>query len=92
MLFNIFISHRVEDHDDLMPIFNRQNDVLTSMYGDFFLAELIEAQDEENKCLVADVSVNHMIIVHPSYCYYPSHLSVVKLLFTRDGCLPLTVY
>lgn len=79
MLFNIFISHRVEDHDDLMPIFNRQNDVLTSMYGDFFLAELIEAQDEENKCLVADVSVNYMIIVHPSYCYHPSHLSVVKL-------------
>ena len=24
--------------------------------GDFFLAELIEAQDEENKCIVADVS------------------------------------
>ncbi|EDO37268.1 predicted protein [Nematostella vectensis] len=47
---------RVEDHDDLMPIFNRQNDVLTSMYGNFFLAELIEAQDSENKCLVADVN------------------------------------
>ena len=24
--------------------------------GYFFLAELIEAQDEENKCIVADVS------------------------------------
>lgn len=46
---------RVEDHDDLTPIFNRQSDVLTSTYGDFFLAELIEAQDEENKCVVADV-------------------------------------
>ncbi|KAL9958773.1 hypothetical protein ACROYT_G035833 [Oculina patagonica] len=46
---------RVEDHDDLTPIFNRQSDVLTSTYGDFFLAELIEAQDEKNKCVVADV-------------------------------------
>lgn len=46
---------RVEDHDDLTPIFNRQSDVLTSTYGDFFLAELIEAQDEDNKCVVADV-------------------------------------
>ena len=26
--------------------------------GDFFLAELIEAQDETNKCVVADVSWN----------------------------------
>lgn len=51
-----YFFFRVEDHDDLMPIFNRQNDVLTSMYGDFFLAELIEAQNEENRCLVADVS------------------------------------
>lgn len=24
--------------------------------GDFFLAELIEAQDDKNKCVVADVS------------------------------------
>lgn len=46
---------RVEDHDDLAPIFNRQSDVLTSTYGDFFLAELIESQDETNKCVVADV-------------------------------------
>jgi len=46
---------RVEDHDDLTPIFNRQSDVLTSTYGDFFLSELIEAQDQKNKCVVADV-------------------------------------
>ncbi|XP_065052089.1 cilia- and flagella-associated protein 61-like isoform X1 [Rhopilema esculentum] len=46
---------RVEDHDDLMPIFNRHNAELTAMYGDFFLSELIEAQDEQNKTIVADV-------------------------------------
>ncbi|KAJ7378513.1 Cilia and flagella associated protein 61 [Desmophyllum pertusum] len=45
-------SARVEDHDDLTPIFNRQSDVLTSTYGDFFLAELIEAQDEKINVLL----------------------------------------
>ena len=46
---------RVEDHDDLVPIFNRQSSTLTEMYGDFFLTELIEAQDEDMKCIVAEV-------------------------------------
>ena len=47
---------RVEDHDDLTPIFNRQTDVLTDSYGAYYLAELIESQDEEMKCIVAEVS------------------------------------
>lgn len=34
----------VEDHDDLVPIFNSQSEVLTELYGEFFLAELIESQ------------------------------------------------
>lgn len=48
-------NYRVEDHDDLTPIFNRQSDMLTMTYGDFFLAELIEAQDDNMQCLVAEV-------------------------------------
>ena len=36
---------------------NEQNDYTCFLIsGDFFLAELIEAQDEKNKCVVADVS------------------------------------
>ena len=46
---------RVQDHDDLTPIFDRQSDMLSNTYGDFFLAELIEAQDESMQCLVAEV-------------------------------------
>lgn len=46
---------RVEDHDDLVPIFNRQSAMLTETYGDYFLAELIEATDENMKCVVAEV-------------------------------------
>ncbi|XP_052270971.1 cilia- and flagella-associated protein 61-like [Dreissena polymorpha] len=46
---------RVEDHDDLTPIFNRQSDMLKMTYGDYFLAELIEAQDDHMHCLVTEV-------------------------------------
>jgi hypothetical protein len=45
----------VQDHDDLVPIFNRQSDMLNNTYGDYFLAELIEASDDNMKCLVAEV-------------------------------------
>uniref|UniRef100_K7FZN4 Cilia- and flagella-associated protein 61 N-terminal domain-containing protein n=1 Tax=Pelodiscus sinensis TaxID=13735 RepID=K7FZN4_PELSI len=45
---------RVEDHDDLMPIFMHQNEILRETYGDYFLAELIEAQDEENHAAVCE--------------------------------------
>ncbi|XP_060547144.1 cilia- and flagella-associated protein 61 [Pantherophis guttatus] len=45
---------RVEDHDDLTPIFSRHNDTLRQTYGDYFLAELIEAQDENNLAVVCE--------------------------------------
>uniref|UniRef100_H0UWK3 Cilia- and flagella-associated protein 61 N-terminal domain-containing protein n=1 Tax=Cavia porcellus TaxID=10141 RepID=H0UWK3_CAVPO len=46
---------RVEDHDDLMPIFMRHDTVLKDTYGEYFLAELIEAQDQENHAVVCEV-------------------------------------
>ncbi len=58
MFYSLLSLHRVEDHDDLVPIFNRQSDMLSQAYGDFFLAELIEAQDDTMKCLVAEVCVS----------------------------------
>ena len=45
----------MQDTDDLTPIFNRQSEMLTQTYGDFFLSELIEAQDDTMKCIVAEV-------------------------------------
>ncbi|XP_078505462.1 cilia- and flagella-associated protein 61 isoform X2 [Lissotriton helveticus] len=45
---------RVRDHDDLIHIFKRQDDTLTETYGNYFLAELIEAQDEENHAVVGE--------------------------------------
>lgn len=47
---------RIEDHDDLVPIFDEQSEVLTDIYGEFFLAELIESQNAHNHSLVADVN------------------------------------
>eukprot|EP00928_Gymnodinium_smaydae_P086928 TRINITY_DN71311_c0_g1_i1.p1 TRINITY_DN71311_c0_g1~~TRINITY_DN71311_c0_g1_i1.p1 ORF type:complete len:1571 (+),score=434.65 TRINITY_DN71311_c0_g1_i1:635-4714(+) len=46
---------KVEDHDNLVAVFNAQSEVVTDVYGDYFIAELIEAQNEENKALVAEV-------------------------------------
>ena len=37
---NTCFLHRVEDHDDLTPIFNRQSDVLTSTYGMYLKLKL----------------------------------------------------
>lgn len=53
-----FVEVRVakqEDHDDLAAVFNSQSETVTEIYGDYFLAELIAAQDHENKALVAQV-------------------------------------
>lgn len=47
-------SARVEDHDDLLPIFSRQNAARGA--DPFFLANLIEVQDANNKTLVAEVN------------------------------------
>jgi len=54
---------RVEDHDDLTPIFNRLTEVLADTYGEYYLAELIEAQDENMKCIVAEVNAAQVLLL-----------------------------
>ena len=54
-----------EDHDDLAEIFNKQSEVLTSQFGEFFIADLIATQNltrrmnkggkSEGKALVGQV-------------------------------------
>lgn len=44
---------RVEDHDDLSPILNSQSEALAATFGAYFLAELVQAQNQHNVCLVA---------------------------------------
>uniref|UniRef100_K3WJG2 Cilia- and flagella-associated protein 61 N-terminal domain-containing protein n=1 Tax=Globisporangium ultimum (strain ATCC 200006 / CBS 805.95 / DAOM BR144) TaxID=431595 RepID=K3WJG2_GLOUD len=46
---------RVEDHDDLEPILKAQSERVVGAFGDYFLAELIHSQDNNNMCLVAQV-------------------------------------
>jgi len=45
---------QVEDHDDLIPVLNSQSDLSTSTHGEFFLADIIEGQDDSHKCIVAE--------------------------------------
>lgn len=48
---------RVEDHDDLEPILKKQNERVTSTFGAYFLAELIQSQDDDhNVCLIAQAT------------------------------------
>lgn len=44
-----------EDHDDLADVFNNQSETVTEAYGEYFLAELIAQQNQNNKALVAQV-------------------------------------
>ncbi|KAL2081853.1 hypothetical protein ACEWY4_021671 [Coilia grayii] len=66
LFLHLFVAHpnftsggakdivRVEDHDDLLQIFTEQTKALSGTYGNYFLAELIEAQDEENHAAVCE--------------------------------------
>ncbi|XP_010573377.1 PREDICTED: uncharacterized protein C20orf26 homolog [Haliaeetus leucocephalus] len=45
---------RLEDYDDLMPIWTRQSKTLKETYSEYFLADLIECQDEENQAVVCE--------------------------------------
>ena len=44
-----------EDHDDLADVFNSQSETVTEAYGEYFIAELIASQNEDNKAIVAQI-------------------------------------
>ncbi|KAI3380497.1 hypothetical protein SNEBB_011095 [Seison nebaliae] len=46
---------KIQDTDDLTPLFNRHTETLRMAYGDYFLAETISQQDNGSSCYVADV-------------------------------------
>nr|CAD7597051.1 unnamed protein product [Timema genevievae] len=46
---------REEDHDDLMPLFDRSACRLREHYGQFFISELISTADEKRHIMVAEV-------------------------------------
>ncbi|KAM6280954.1 LOW QUALITY PROTEIN: cilia- and flagella-associated protein 61 [Porphyrio hochstetteri] len=54
---------RLEDYDDLMPIWTRQSETLKEIYNECFVADLLEHQDEENQAVVCedgDIAVGFM--------------------------------
>ncbi|CAL8069000.1 unnamed protein product [Calicophoron daubneyi] len=44
----------VEDNDDLVPLFNDQTELLRKTYGRYYVAELVEAQSDDLKCVVVE--------------------------------------
>jgi hypothetical protein len=57
-LLKFLFSNRVQDNDDLAPLFNEYNDTLRQTYGEYFVADSIESQDENNQALVAEVIID----------------------------------
>ncbi|XP_010016320.1 PREDICTED: uncharacterized protein C20orf26 homolog [Nestor notabilis] len=56
-------GHWLEDHDDIMTLWTRQSETLKETYSEYFIADLIECQDEENQAAVgeaADTAVGFM--------------------------------
>jgi len=45
---------KVEDYDDLVDLFDTQSQVLSETYGKYFLADLIESQDNSSRAVVAE--------------------------------------
>nr|VZI18323.1 unnamed protein product [Spirometra erinaceieuropaei] len=46
---------RVNDNDDVQPIFESKTKVLSDTYGEFYSAELVEAQNDHLKTIVVEV-------------------------------------
>ncbi|KAM7541142.1 hypothetical protein Aperf_G00000033576 [Anoplocephala perfoliata] len=46
----------VKDNDDLTAIFNSKTDVLRELYGEYYISELVEAQNDEMKAVVLESS------------------------------------
>ncbi|KAL3313239.1 DNA ligase (ATP) [Cichlidogyrus casuarinus] len=43
-----------EDQIDMAPLFNKQSDILRQYYGEYYIAELVEAQNDETKCFALE--------------------------------------
>lgn len=56
MIFNRLLIRlaREEDQDNLAEICNRQTEIQTSIFGDFFLSEIISSRSNDKICLVAE--------------------------------------
>lgn len=46
-----------------MPIWTRQSKTLKEAYSEYFLADLIACQDEENQTVVCEVSLSRALVL-----------------------------
>lgn len=56
MLPDLFFC-RLEDHDDIRALWTHHSETLKETYSEYFLADLIESQDEDNQAAVGEVSL-----------------------------------
>lgn len=54
--------YRAEDHDDILCIFEEQTKLSSVMEQPYFLAQLIEDQNEKNHSAVFEVCLVHLLL------------------------------
>uniref|UniRef100_A0A3Q4H1U5 Cilia and flagella associated protein 61 n=1 Tax=Neolamprologus brichardi TaxID=32507 RepID=A0A3Q4H1U5_NEOBR len=70
---SIFPFFRVEDHNEIIPLFDEQTNLLSISHQPFFLAALIEAEAEEHHTAVCEVA--------QCFCPYMDYCSVVDVCY-----------
>lgn len=50
-----------EDHDQLSQICNRDTLITTSLFGEFYLAEIISSKSRDKICLVAETENKEVV-------------------------------
>uniref|UniRef100_A0A665ULD2 Cilia- and flagella-associated protein 61 N-terminal domain-containing protein n=1 Tax=Echeneis naucrates TaxID=173247 RepID=A0A665ULD2_ECHNA len=68
---------RVEDHDDIMRILDQQTKQLSAINQPYFLAEVIEAQNEENRTAVCEVCSQFQASVSPICLIFSNYLNLL---------------
>lgn len=62
LLLSSFLFHRLEDHDDMMCIFEEQANLPALVDQPYFLAQLIRDQSEESHIAVCEVHLSFNVI------------------------------
>uniref|UniRef100_A0A7N6A0F9 Cilia and flagella associated protein 61 n=1 Tax=Anabas testudineus TaxID=64144 RepID=A0A7N6A0F9_ANATE len=65
-----FVYYRVEDHDDVLYIFKEQTKLPPLMEQPYFLAQLIEVQNEKHHSAVCEKSTEHIFSVKCLCCSF----------------------
>jgi Cilia- and flagella-associated protein 61, N-terminal domain len=71
---------KLEDYDDLVPVMNSRSGINPSFHDTYFVAQLIERNDENNRTFVADVNGTAIGLMHVTTTVDVKELSATFML------------